>query len=85
MIFVYPDSFIRGVAAVLREHRTRVPEQVLVVSHRNAESQIYIPFPMVWLTVKAQDFALKLIEQIDLIIQLVGCEIRIVLLSKGMS
>jgi DNA-binding transcriptional regulator YhcF (GntR family) len=65
MLFIYPDSFVGGVALTLVKHRIRVPEDILVVSHRNAEIKIYMPFPMIWLTVKVEDFALGLIEQID--------------------
>ncbi|HSI85428.1 MAG: substrate-binding domain-containing protein [Candidatus Methylacidiphilales bacterium] len=65
ILFVYPDTYIRGVATSLLRHHIRVPEDVALVSHRNKESSIYLPFPVTWLTVKIEDFAQGLIKQID--------------------
>ena len=65
MVLVYPDVYIRGVAASLMKHRVRVPKNILLVSYRNEESSIYLPFPMTWLTVKIESYARALLEQID--------------------
>jgi DNA-binding transcriptional regulator YhcF (GntR family) len=64
MIFVYPDAYVLGVAGALKD-RIPVPEKILLVSHRNAETDIYVPFPMTWITVRISDFADALIDQID--------------------
>jgi len=65
VIMVYPDTLIRGVVTALLQHQIRIPEQILLISHRNAESSIYVPFPVTWLTVKIEDVAQTLIDQID--------------------
>ena len=65
LLFVYPDTLIRGVVTALLQHQVRVPEEMAVVSHRNAESSIYVPFPVTWLTVKIEDFARGLLAQIE--------------------
>ena len=65
LLFVYPDTLIRGVVTALLKHRVCVPEQITLVSHRNAESSIYAPFPVTWLTVKIEDFARGLLGQIE--------------------
>ncbi|PTY01581.1 hypothetical protein DB346_12630 [Verrucomicrobia bacterium LW23] len=65
MIFVYPDTYIRGVATTLVRRHVRVPEEIALISHRNRESAIYLPFPVTWLTVKIDDFAQALIAQVD--------------------
>jgi DNA-binding transcriptional regulator YhcF (GntR family) len=64
-ILVYPDAFIRGVAAALVRHRVSVPDEITVVSHRNLEIPIYIPFPMTWLTIRIDDFAQGLLTQLE--------------------
>ncbi len=65
LIFVYPDSLIRGVATALLQSHARIPKQLGIVSHRNAESHIYLPFPVTWLTVKIEDMARALIRRLD--------------------
>lgn len=64
-IFVHPDTLIRGVSTALLKNQVRVPEDLHVICHRNAETQIYLPFPVTWLTVKIEDYARALIKRID--------------------
>jgi DNA-binding LacI/PurR family transcriptional regulator len=64
-LIIYPDVYTRGVVSALLKHRIEVPRDMLVVSHRNAESSFFAPFPVTWLTVKIEDFALGLIRQVE--------------------
>jgi len=63
-ILVYPDTLLRGAAAALMERKIRVPRDVTVMSHRNVELPIYVPFPVFWLSVQIEDFGKALPEQI---------------------
>jgi DNA-binding LacI/PurR family transcriptional regulator len=64
-LIFYPDTYTRGGVSALLKHRVQVPRDMTVVSHRNADSAIFTPFPVIWLTVKIEDFALALIKQIN--------------------
>lgn len=65
MLFVYPDTFVRGVVTALLKNHIKVPEQLTLVSHWNAKSPIFVPFPMTCLTVSIEDYAIGLLEQIE--------------------
>ena len=64
-VVVYPDTATRGVVSAFLKHGVRVPEDVLLISHRNHEMPFFTPFPVTWLTVKIEDYAATLLKQID--------------------
>jgi len=65
-LFVYPDSLARGVFYAALELGVRVPEDLRLVVHRNEEIEMFCPFPVTWITVRAKDFAVGLMRQIRL-------------------
>lgn len=64
-LLIYPDVYTRGVVSAILKHDINVPEDMVVVSHRNADAAFFTPFPVVWLTVQIEDFARGLVDQID--------------------
>jgi DNA-binding transcriptional regulator YhcF (GntR family) len=65
-LFVYPDTYTHGVVSALLKNRISVPDQILLISHRNADITFFTPFPVKWLIVQIEDFAQGLLKQIDL-------------------
>lgn len=65
VIFVFPDTLIRGVVTSLLKHQVKIPREVQVISHRNTEMPVYLPFPLTWLTVKIEDVARALLQKLD--------------------
>jgi DNA-binding LacI/PurR family transcriptional regulator len=43
-LLVYPDETARGVVSAIVEKQIRVPEELKLVIHRNAESPYFVPF-----------------------------------------
>lgn len=64
-LFVYPDTYTRGVVSALLKNGVSVPDELLLISHRNADTQLFTPFPVIWLVVQIEDFAKALLKQID--------------------
>lgn len=64
-VVVYPDTATRGIVSAFLKHGVRVPEEVMLISHRNHEMPFFTPFPVTWLTVKIEDYAATLLKQID--------------------
>ena len=64
-LMVFPDVYTRGVVSSLLKRSIRVPEDVLVLSHRNTEAAFFTPIPVTWFDVRIEDFARGLLKQID--------------------
>lgn len=64
-LFVYPDTYTRGVVSALLKNGVTVPDQIQLISHRNADTMFFTPFPVKWLIVQIEDFAQGLLKQID--------------------
>lgn len=64
-LVIFPDIYTRGVVSALLKHGVRVPEDLLLISHRNREMEFFTPLPVVWLTVSIEDHAEALLRQIE--------------------
>jgi DNA-binding LacI/PurR family transcriptional regulator len=65
-LFVFPDILARGVTVGIVEAGVRVPEELKLVYHRNAEVEFLCPLPVSWIEASAQRVAEGLVEQIHL-------------------
>ncbi len=74
VLVVYPDSIVPGVTHGLLQHQIQVPRDVSLISHRNLEVPLNLPFPVTWFTVRIRDFAQALIRQIE--DQIAGKELK---------
>lgn len=63
-LLVFPDILARGVMLAMLEKQVRVPEDLHVVLHSNAEMAFYSPLPVDWVVTYAARFAEALIESI---------------------
>lgn len=63
-ILVYPDVIARGVTVAIVEAGVRVPEELKLVFHRNAEVEFLCPLPVSWVEARASEIAKGLVTQI---------------------
>lgn len=63
-IFIYPDTMVAGVLLALTMRNVRVPEDLRLVIHNNAEVPVFAPFPVDRLVVKVEDAARALVNHI---------------------
>lgn len=68
-IFIYPDVVAKGVTAAILEKAIDVPKELVVVAHKNTETDFFTPLPIQWVEVQIMDFAKALIRQIEQQIQ----------------
>lgn len=64
-LLVFPDLAARGVVSALLEKRVRVPDDLRLILHRNAESPYVVPMPCDWLEVSVDGVAKALIKNLQ--------------------
>jgi len=78
-LVVYPDIFSPGVIMAILEQNVRVPQDLKVVLHRNAEIDFFCPFEATFVTSRFSEAARAMINQLDTILK--GREPKRVLLQ----
>ena len=68
-IIVYPDVYTPGVVMAILEQNIRVPQELKVVLHRNAEIQMFCPFEATFVTSKFADAARAMLNYLDTILK----------------
>jgi DNA-binding LacI/PurR family transcriptional regulator len=63
-IFVFPDMAARGVLAAISEGRVRIPQDLRLIIHRNAEVEVFSPVPVTSVETSAAEVAELLFRQI---------------------
>lgn len=63
-LFIYPDSMAVGAILALSMHSVRIPEDLHIVLHTNAEFPVFCPFPADRLVVRVKDAAAALVGHI---------------------
>ncbi len=63
-LIVFPDRAARGVLSAIMEKRVRVPEELRLVLHRNAESPYVSPVPCDWAEVNVAELARLLLDNL---------------------
>ena len=63
-LVVYPDNMAPGIFYAVQEMGFRVPEDLLLVIHRNLELDYFSPFPVVHIDTKLEDIAERLANSI---------------------
>lgn len=64
-IIIYPDTVVRGAIIAILEAGVRVPEQIKLVFHSNAHTNLLCPFPATWGITDEEVVADRLIELIE--------------------
>jgi len=64
-LMVFPDRTARGLVSAIVEKRVRVPEQLKLILHRNAESPYMVPFACDWIEVGVGKIARQLLDNIE--------------------
>jgi len=64
LLFVYPDDAMPGVIAALLERGVSVPDELVLVCHRNREIPLFCPFPAVFLDVSIDQYAESFLEHV---------------------
>jgi DNA-binding LacI/PurR family transcriptional regulator len=64
-LVVFPDRSARGVVSAICEKRIRVPEELRLILHRNAESPYVVPMPCDWVEVSVNVIAEALLANLD--------------------
>lgn len=78
-LVVYPDIFSQGITMAILEKNVRVPQELKVVFHRNAEIKLFCPFEATFVTAHMSEAARAMINQLDTILK--GREPKRVLLQ----
>ena len=78
-LVVYPDVFSPGIVMAILEERVRVPQELKVVLHRQAEIKFFCPFEATFVTSTLAEAARAMINQLDTILK--GREPKRVLLQ----
>jgi DNA-binding transcriptional regulator YhcF (GntR family) len=68
-LIVYPDVFTPGVVMAILRENVRVPQELKVVLHRNAEIKLFCPFEATFITSRLADAARAMISQLDTILK----------------
>jgi DNA-binding LacI/PurR family transcriptional regulator len=63
-LFVFPDMVARGVLAAVAEDRIKMPKDLRLVIHRNAEVEVFSPVPVASVVSSATEVAESLFRQI---------------------
>lgn len=64
-LIVYPDSIARGVITAALELRVRLPHDLRLVIHRNAEVELVCPLPATFIESRCREVAAALIAQVE--------------------
>ncbi len=64
-LVVYPDRTARGVVSAILEKQIRVPEDLRLILHRNAESPYMVPMPCDWIEVSVGAIASSLLDSLE--------------------
>ena len=64
-LLVFPDTVVRGVLLGLAQNQVRVPGDLKLVLHRNADIPVFCPMPATWLASREQEIARALLEQVQ--------------------
>ena len=64
-IFVHTDVAAQGVLIALGQRRVRVPEDLHLVLHRNAELGLFCPVPASFIDMSVQDVAAALVDRLE--------------------
>ena len=64
-LVVFPDRAARGVLSAIMEKRIRVPDELRLILHRNAESAYVSPVPCDWVEVNVSAVADLLIDTVE--------------------
>jgi DNA-binding LacI/PurR family transcriptional regulator/DNA-binding transcriptional regulator YhcF (GntR family) len=78
-LIVYPDILSPGIIMAILEQNVRVPQDLKVVLHRNAEINLFCPFEATFVTSRFSEAARTMINQLDTILK--GREPKRVLLQ----
>jgi DNA-binding transcriptional regulator YhcF (GntR family) len=78
-LIVYPDLFSLGIVMGILEEKVRVPQELKVVLHRNAEIRLFCPFEATFVASRLGDAARAMVNQLDTILK--GREPKRVLLQ----
>lgn len=76
-LVVFPDRTARGVVSAVLEKQIRVPEELRLVLHRNAESPYVVPLPCDWIEVSVSAIAEALLDGIQLQFDGQPCPFRV--------
>lgn len=63
-LVVYPDNMAPGIFYAVQEMGIRVPEDLLLVIHRNVELDYFSPFPVIHIDTKLEHIAERLADSI---------------------
>jgi len=64
-LLIYPDETARGVVSAIVEKKIRVPEELKLVIHRNAESPFFVPFCCDFIENSVNPLAQALFEDLE--------------------
>ncbi len=64
-LVVFPDRMARGVVSAILEKRIKVPGELRLVLHRNAELPYVVPMPCDWLEVSVSRIATALMDNLE--------------------
>lgn len=64
-LVVFPDLAARGVVSAILEKRIKVPKELRLILHRNAESPYVVPMPCDWLEANVGDVATALLTRLE--------------------
>jgi len=64
-LLVFPDRTARGVVSAILEKQIRVPEDLKLILHRNAESPYMVPMPCDWMEVRVGEIAKTLLDGLE--------------------
>lgn len=64
-LLVFPDRTARGVVSAILEKQIRVPEDLKLILHRNAESAYMVPMPCDWIEVRVSEIARALLDSLE--------------------
>lgn len=64
-LVIFPDRSARGVVSAILEKRIRVPGDLRLILHRNAESPYVVPVPCDWVEVSVNAIAATLLANLE--------------------
>ena len=64
-LLVFPDRTARGVVSAILEKQIRVPEDLKLILHRNAESAYMVPMTCDWMEVRVGEIAGSLLDGLE--------------------
>ncbi len=64
LLLVYPDIALPGAVAAIYEAGIRIPDDMVLVAHRNVEIPVFCPFPVTYCDSSVEDFAVDTLKQL---------------------